>query len=280
MLKKFIAICEETYREALARKTIIGYFIISTLVILVVMFIFMNPTVKEQMMKVQQYGKKSPNMAADMIMVKALDIFWTVVLMMLNFVTICLGVFSTTGFITSQMEKGTIDLLISKPVPKWLYLLGRYLASLTIIGLQVTYFIIGIWVVVGATMGIWNIGFLGSIPFIVLGFAGIYSIVVLVSVLSGSSALSMIVGIGVYFISSIVAAGRGIAAMSGGESKSLLATIADVLYYILPQTGDMSENMKNLVVGNAITILPIFLIILLASSYFMLSIYFFNKKQF
>src|SRR5207248_8710696 len=121
MLKKFTAIVAETYREAIARKTIVGFFIFSTVIIIITMFFFLNPTVRENMSKIKQFsnGSSSSNAATEMIMVKALDIFWTIVLVTLYIITICLGVFSTTGFITSQLDKGTIDLLLSKPVPRW-----------------------------------------------------------------------------------------------------------------------------------------------------------------
>jgi ABC-type transport system involved in multi-copper enzyme maturation permease subunit len=281
MFKKFLAIIEETYREAFARKTVIGFFIFSTVVILITMFFFLNPSVRDSMSKVQQWGKgPRANIATDVIMVQAIDIFWTIILVALYILTICLGVFSTTGFITSQMEKGTIDLLISKPVPKWLYLLGRYVATISIIFLQVVWFIFGIWLVVGATMGLWQPNFLSSVFFIMLGFASIYSIVVLISILSGSSALSMISGIGIFFISLIVAGGRGIENAVDTGSKSLLGYIGDVLYYILPQCGDMSGNMKNMILGQPISWTPIFLIIGLGAGYVYLAIYTFNKKEF
>jgi ABC-type transport system involved in multi-copper enzyme maturation permease subunit len=281
MLKKFFAIIEETYREALARKTIIGFFIFSTVVIVITMFFFLNPTVRDSMSKLESMSKSSrPNVAADIIMVKAIDIFWTIILVALYLVTICLGVFSTTGFITSQMEKGTIDLLISKPVPRWLYILGRYTATLSIIFLQVVWFILGIWIVVGATMGLWQPYFLSCIIFIMLGFASIYSIVVLISILSGSSALSMITGVGIFFVSLIVAGGRGIEGAVDTTSKSVLSYVGDVLYYILPQTGDMSGNMKSLILGNSIEWTPIFLIIGLTVVYLSAAIFAFNKKEF
>jgi ABC-type transport system involved in multi-copper enzyme maturation permease subunit len=281
MLKKFFAIIAETYREALARKTIIGFFVFSSVVIVITLLFFLNPTVRDTMSKVQEYktGGKA-NMAADVLMVQAINIFWTIVLVSLNFITICLGVFATTGFITSQMEKGTIDLLISKPVPRWMYIFGRYTASLSIIFLQVIWFILGIWIVVSATMGTWQPNFLGSVFFIMLGFAGIYAIVVLISVLSGSSALSIIVGIGIFFVSLLVAGGRGIEGAVQTPTKSVLSYIGDVLYYILPQAGDMSGNMKNLVLGEPIQWTPVLMIIGLSIIYLLAAMFAFKKKEF
>jgi ABC-2 type transport system permease protein len=281
MLKKFIAIIEETYREAIARKTIVGFFIFSTVIILITFFIFQSSTVKDAMSKMQQANMNGkPSMAADMISVSVLDIFWTVVSAILYFMTVCVGVFATTGFITSQMEKGAVDLLLSKPVPRWLYIIGRYVGSLTIILLEVSWFVLGMWIVVSLSLGAWHVGFLLSICFIMLGFAGIYSVVVLISVLSRSSALAIVIGIGLYFISGLIAIGRGIEKVVVTDTKSTLSYIADVLYYIFPQTTDMSGNMKNVILGNPIEWMPVVLIVALTTVYVSLSVYAFNKKQF
>ena len=282
MLKKFFAIIEETYREAIARKTIVGFFIFSTLIILIAFFVFQSSTVKDAMSKMQQTNMQGgkPNIATDMIMVSVLDIFWTVVSVMLYFMTVCVGVFATTGFITSQMEKGTIDLLLSKPVPRWLYIIGRYIGSVSIILLEVIWFVVGMWCVVSLSTGTWHVAFLASIFFIILGFAGIYSVVVLISVLSRSSALSIVIGIGLYFISLLIAGAKGIEKLVSTESKSTLSYIADVLYYIFPQTSDMSGNMKNAILGNPIEWMPVALILGLTTVYISISVYTFNKKQF
>ncbi|MDP4220763.1 MAG: ABC transporter permease subunit [Bacteroidota bacterium] len=282
MLKKFFAIIEETYREAIARKTIVGFFIFSTLIILIAFFVFQSSTVKDAMTKMKETNMSGgkPNMATDMIMVSVLDIFWTIVSAILYFMTVCVGIFATTGFITSQMEKGTIDLLLSKPVPRWLYIIGRYIGSLTIILLEVTWFVVGMWVVVSLSTGAWHVAFLSSIFFIMLGFAGIYSIVVLISVLSRSSALSIVIGIGLYFISGLISLGRGIEKVVSTDSKSTLSYIADVLYYVFPQTSDMSGNMKNAILGNPVEWMPVVLIVALTAVYVSVSVYAFNKKQF
>ncbi|MEP7234135.1 MAG: ABC transporter permease subunit [Ignavibacteriota bacterium] len=282
MLKKFFAIIEETYREAIAKKTIVGFFIFSTLIILIAFFVFQSSTVKDAMTKMKETNMQGgkPNMAADMIMVSVLDIFWTVVSVMLYFMTVCVGVFATTGFVTSQMEKGTIDLLLSKPVPRWLYILGRYIGSVSIIFLQVIWFVTGMWCVVSLSLGSWHIAFLSSIFFITLGFAGIYSVVVLISVLSRSSALSIVIGIGMYFISLLISAAKGVEKLVSTESKSTLSYIADILYYVFPQTTDMSGNMKNAILGTPIEWMPVLLIVALTTVYLSLSIFAFNKKQF
>ncbi|MBS1903089.1 MAG: ABC transporter permease subunit [Bacteroidetes bacterium] len=282
-MQQFLAIIEETYREARAKKTIVGFFVFSTVIILITFFVFQSSSVQDAMHQFQETkmsGKGGP--MASVIQVTVLDIFYTVISGILYFMTICVGVFATTGFITSQMEKGTIDLLLSKPVPRWMYLLGRYVGSLSIIAIETVYFILGMWVVVSTSIGIWNPSFLLSSVFIMLGFAGIYAIVVLISVLSRSSALSIIIGIGLFFISGLIAILKGVEHLVGnsGGGKSTLSTIAEVLYYVFPQASDMGDNMKNAILGQPISWAPIGLICGLTCVYFGLSVYAFQKKEF
>ena len=283
-MQQFFAIIEETYREARAKKTIVGFFVFSTVIILIAFFVFQSDAVKEAMNKFQETkmnGGGGP--MASVIQVTVLDLFYTIISGIMYFMTICVGVFATTGFITSQMEKGTIDLLLSKPVPRWLYLIGRYIACLSIIALEVLYFMLGMWVVVSFSIGVWNPSFLLGTVFILLGFAGIYSIVVLVSVLSRSSALSIIIGIGLFFISGLIAILRGVEHLVvGGVSttKSTLAIVANVMYYIFPQASDMGDNMKNAILGMPINWAPIALITALSCVYLGLAVYAFEKKEF
>jgi ABC-type transport system involved in multi-copper enzyme maturation permease subunit len=280
-MRQFLAIIEETYREARSKKTLVGFFIFSSIIILITFFVFQSSSVKEAMHEFQKTKMNGRGgVAASVMQVTVLDIFYTIISGILYFMTICIGVFATTGFITSQMEKGTIDLLLSKPVPRWQYIFGRYTASLSIILIEAFWFILGMWVVVSISIGVWNSSFLLSTVFILLGYAGIYSIVVLISVLSRSSALSIIIGIGLFFISGLIAILKGIESVVGGGGKSTLSEIAGVMYYIFPQASDMGDNMKNAILGMPVQWEPIGLILGLTAVYLSLAMYAFNKKEF
>ncbi len=282
-MQQFLAIIEETFREARAKKTLIGFFIFSTIIIIITFFVFQNSSVQEAMQKLETAtpGGAHQSLGAAIVQVTVLNIFYTFLSAILYFMTVCVGIFATTGFITSQLEKGTIDLLLSKPVSRSKYILGRYVACLLIILLEVSWFILGMWIVTSLGLGNWNPAFLLSIIFILLGFAGIYSVVVLISILSRSSALSIIVGIGLFFLSGLIALGHAIENfVSTSSSSTTLTKIANVLYYIFPQATDMSNNMKNVVFGQPVDWLPIGLIILLSGVYLGGAIAIFNKKEY
>ncbi len=281
-MKQFLAIIEETFREAIAKKTLIGFFIFSTIIIVIAFFVFQSQDVRTAMQQVQETSHKGndADMMAAVIKVSAMNIFYAVISNILYFIVVCVGIFATSGLINSQMEKGAIDLLLSKPVPRWLYIVGRYAGGVLIIALEASWFILGMWVVVSTATGMWNVGFLLCAFFITLGFAGIFSIVVLVAVLSRSSALSIIIGIGLFFINGLISLGHAIETMVATNGKSWLTMIANILYYVFPSSTDMGSNMGNLLMGKSISWEPVFLTITLSGVYLYLAIYAFSKKEF
>jgi len=275
---KFKAIIEETFREAKARKTLVGFFFLSCLLILITFLVFQNDTVKSAMDETA--SGRAEDVAAAVLNTTVLDVMWMIIAWNLYVFAICLGIFASASFITSLMEKGAIDLLISKPVPRWLYILGRYSGAIIIMLLEVAFFVLGMWAVVSLSVGRWNWGFPISIIHIMLGFASLYSVVVLVSVLSRSNLLAIIAGFGIFFIAFLLSIGRFGAEIVDTGTKGPLGYIADVLYYVFPQTIDMGVNMANGIIGKEIKWTPIFLNLGLTVSYLTLSVFAFKKKEF
>jgi ABC-type transport system involved in multi-copper enzyme maturation permease subunit len=275
---KFRAIIEETFREAKARKTLVGFFFLSCLLILITFLVFQNDTVLSAMDETAT--GRAEDAAAALLDTTVLDVMWMIIAWILYVFAICLGIFASASFVTSLMEKGAIDLLISKPVPRWLYILGKYSGAFIIMLLEVAFFVIGMWAVVSLSVGRWNWGFPMSIVHIMLGFASLYSVVVLVSVLSRSNLLAIIAGFGIFFIAFLLSIGRFGAEVIDTGAKGPLGYIADVLYYVFPQTIDMGVNMANGIIGKDIKWTPIFLNLGLTVSYLTLSVFAFKKKEF
>ena len=275
---KFRAIIEETFREAKARKTLVGFFFLSCFLILITFLVFQNDTVKTAMDETA--SGRAEDVAAALLNTTVLDVMWMIIAWNLYVFAMCLGIFASASFITSMMEKGAIDLLLSKPVPRWLYILGRYSGAFIIMLLEVAFFVLGMWAVVSLSVGRWNWGFPLSIAHIMLGFAGLYSVVVLVSVLSRSNLLAIIAGFGIFFITFLLSLGRLGSEIVDMGPKGPLAYIAEVLYYIFPQTIDMGTNMANGIIGKDIKWTPILLNLGLTVAYLTISIKAFKKKEF
>ena len=86
------------------------------------------------------------------------------------------GVVITAFFIPNMLRKGTIDLLLAKPVRRWSLLLYKYVGGLSFVFLNTVFVVGGLWLVLGLRTGIWGPGFLISILAITFFFAILYSV--------------------------------------------------------------------------------------------------------
>ncbi|MEM1054853.1 MAG: ABC transporter permease [Bacteroidota bacterium] len=120
-------------------------------------------------------------------------------------VGILLALFATSGLVASLQTRGEIDLLLSKPLSRSQILAGR-LGGVGVVTFALMAYLIGaVWLVMSIKSGIWNPRFLLAILVIWAMFMVLYGLVSLVSVWTGSSALSLMVVLAVLFASLILA---------------------------------------------------------------------------
>ena len=286
---KFLAIIEATIREGIARKTILGMFIVSTVTILVAIFLFQLNAVQQGLlspvhtthMQVNNNSVSNTGGAVTLAGVSVLDMVWMGISSILLFICVFLGVFVTAGFVSSIMEKGSIDLLLSKPVSRWVYIAGRYTGAVLIILAEVAYLIFGLWLVAGFSLGSWSAGFLVNILIITLAFAGVYSLVTLFGVLTRSSWFAIIIGLALYIIGSVVVPlGQFLDRLLNGEpTGGVLATIGTVLHWMVPSQ-EMGRAIANILLHQSVDAGPIFITLGLCLAYVALSALAFSKKEF
>jgi ABC-type transport system involved in multi-copper enzyme maturation permease subunit len=283
---KFLAIIEATIREGIARKTILGMFIVSTAALIIAVLLFQMDVVQHGLLSpatqhVQVRNGHTSAPPASMMGMTVLDMVWMAISSLLLFICVFLGVFVTAGFITSLMEKGSIDLLLSKPVSRWTYIAGRYTGSVLIILAEVAYLVLGLWLVAGLSLGSWSSGFLGSIITITLAFAGVFSLVTLFGVLTRSSWFAIIIGLALYiFAAFVIPLGQFIDRLINGEpSKGVLSSVATGLHYLVPSQ-EMGKVISSEILGKDMDFMPLFLTAGLCVVYIGLSCFAFSKKEF
>lgn len=98
-----------------------------------------------------------------------------------------LVIIATAGFFPAWMDRGAIDIVVSKPLRRWQLFLGRYLAAMGFILFHATVFVVLTFLVVGFRWGVWIPGYLLAIPLVVLLFSYLYCISVLAAVLFRST---------------------------------------------------------------------------------------------
>ncbi len=159
------------------------------------------------------------------------------------------GVFATASIIPDSMEKGTVDLYLSKPIARWELLLGKYLGAVAVMFASILYFIGGLWLVFGLRIGIWNLQFLFSAVTMSFMFACIFSIVLILGVLFRNTAIP-IIGCFIYLmvVDNVLENRETIFAFT--QDRTLHSAL-DALYYIFPQISAMQKALANQIMHQA-----------------------------
>ncbi|MGL6074541.1 MAG: ABC transporter permease [Fimbriiglobus sp.] len=107
-------------------------------------------------------------------------------------ILLAVSIIVTAGFIPNMLSKGTIDLVISKPISRPFILVSKYLGGMTFIAILTTFTALGVWLVVGVRTGMWLPSFLLIIPILILYFGVLYAASTLVAVFTRNSLVAIL----------------------------------------------------------------------------------------
>lgn len=205
-----------TFQELRAKKITLGLFFVCTLAWLVLSFALNLDVVEGTIAGIRIFGldasptHRDPDTGELVRQAVSLDSF---VLGVQQFVGgaayllgTLLGLFATAPLIAGLLERGRIDLLLSKPAGRSRLLAGHVLGVWTAALVVAAYLIGAVWLVMSLKTGVWNPAFLWSAGIIAAMFAVMYGVVLLIGVTTQSTALALIVSYGLIFISAIFAA--------------------------------------------------------------------------
>jgi ABC-type transport system involved in multi-copper enzyme maturation permease subunit len=108
-------------------------------------------------------------------------------------IAMLLATIVTAFFIPNMLRKGTIDLLLSKPIHRATLLVYKYIGGLTFMFLTTVVTVVGVWLVLGLRSGLWAPNFLLSIFVLTFQFAIFYAISTLIAVLTRSPIVCILV---------------------------------------------------------------------------------------
>ncbi len=112
---------------------------------------------------------------------------------LLGFALIFLGILVTASIIPDMLQPGSLHLLLSKPISRTMLLLSKFVGGCAFVFLCVCQLVVGLWLISGFRLDIWNARMLWCIPVAVFLFAVFFS----VSLLAGLRWRSPILSIGV-----------------------------------------------------------------------------------
>jgi len=248
-MKVLIANIEDVMREAAARWTLIAYFFLSTIFIIIFASAINLDIVDGALAGAKLFGREV-DMDNNQISIEKLVLgFETGFSVFLYFICTFLAIFATAHLVPRMQEKGTIDLYLSRPVSRVKLLLSRYVAGLILAGSNVVYLMGAIWLIVVWKTHVFNPRFLLGGTIIFLLIAVLLAFAFLVGVFTSSTAVSIMTTYGVFFFGLMLAAHDKIAA---AVSKQWQAWTIETLYWIFPKTGELGQAVVAFVGGDTL----------------------------
>lgn len=268
----FTTLVASTFREAIAKKIFIGFFAIATLIILIFLFLINVDSIEGMVNMMESSGEEGVKQLVTGFQVAMIDISYLLI------ITFCF--IAVSSFIPSMLEKGTIDLLLSKPVSRAQIILAKFLGGVSLIFFSLVYLIGFVWLILSAKSGFWHVPFLYSILWLTLSFAIIYSLIILIGLVSQSTILSIIISLFLVFIVCPVLYHRETLIFSLVNNNAA-QFIVNFFYYVLPKPSDINKITTDIITGSPVeSYMPVISSVLFMLAALSASIFYFKKKDY
>jgi len=248
-LSKIWAVITYTFRESFAKKTFIAFFVLSSF-IHIFFILALNIDVVDGAMAMVKILGKDVNPAQDFDVQKMIINVESVIAAVVFSGGIFLSIFATASLVPSMLEKGYVEVLVSKPLSRVNIFLGRFIGAQSIMVFNVTYLIGGTWLILSIKTGVWYFQYLYSIPMVIVAFAIMYALMALIGVTTRSTGVSIMVAYTVLFFSPWLAQKDRIYAFL---SSKIYYYFLEGLYQILPKTFEIGEINQDLVMGHSVS---------------------------
>jgi ABC-type transport system involved in multi-copper enzyme maturation permease subunit len=153
----------------------------------------------------------------------------------------------TAGFLPGFLEPAAASVLLAKPAPRWLLLVGKTVGVLAFVGLQTILFVGGTWLALGLRTNVWDAGYLLCIPLLLLHFAVFFSFSAMLAVATRSSTACVFGSVLFWIMCWGLNFGRHVTHVVSdlhGVSNVLGAT-TEVAYWVLPKPLDFQLMLSD-----------------------------------
>lgn len=249
-MRVLLANVEDVMREAAARWTLIAYFLLSSIFIIIFASAINLDIVDGTLAGARLFGSEVNMSEQNPIDIQRLVLgFETGFSAILYFLCTFLAIFATAHLVPRMQEKGTIDLYLSRPVSRVKLLMSRYLAGLILAASNVIYLLGSIWLIVMWKTGVVNPRFFMGGAIILFVIATLLAFAFLIGVVTSSTAVSIMTTYGLFFFALMLVAHEQIEA---AVSKEWQAWLISTLYWVIPKTAELGQAVVAFVAGDAV----------------------------
>lgn len=248
-MRTLAANVEDVFREAAARWTLVAYFVLSSLFILIFAFAVNLDIVNGALAGAKLFGQ-SVQMGGERVDLDRLVIgFESGFSAFLYVVGTFLAIFATAHLTPRLQEKGTIDLYLSRPTGRVRLLASRYVAGMLLAAANVVYLVGAIWAIVAWKTKVMHPRFFLAALVILLTIAVLMAFSFCIGVVTSSTGVSIMATYAIFFLSTIFAGHEKIEAAMAHEWQ---AAIVRGLYWTLPKVVELGRAAIALVGGRAV----------------------------
>jgi ABC-type transport system involved in multi-copper enzyme maturation permease subunit len=196
----------------------------------------------------------------------------------INLVSVLIAIFVGGRLIYKEIEKRTIYIVLSKPVRRWEFILGKFFGLLLVLFVSLLILAIGFFIVLLLTNIRADFTLLLPLLLLIFQLAIITALAIFFSTFVtpiGASIFTFIL----YFIGHLT---RDLKAFAAMVKNPVITFIANLFYYLLPNLANF--NIKGMVVHNvpippSVLLLTILYGILYSAGLLFLSVLFFQRKD-
>jgi ABC-type transport system involved in multi-copper enzyme maturation permease subunit len=179
--------------------------------------------------------------------------------LILGWIGVVLTVIATASIFPSLLERGVIDVLLSKPISRPRLFIYKYLSSMVFVGFQGTVFVVLTFLVMGLRWGVWAPGYLLSVLFLVLLFSYVYCVSVFVGVFTRSTVAAILLSLGAWVGFAMVHQAPLIfETFPQLKERAAIYRAVQVISWIPPKTGDFDylvARWSN--AGTSVDVIPV-----------------------
>ena len=128
----------------------------------------------------------------------------------LAWIATIIGLVSTASIFPDFVDRGSIDLMLSKPIGRARLFFTKFLTGLMFAGLQVTVFTLASFLVIGLRGGDWEPWLFIAVPLVVVFYSYLFAVQATIGLVTGSVIASVIGVFLFWFVVSLVQTGDGI----------------------------------------------------------------------
>src|SRR5262245_29690763 len=163
----------DTFQESFRNKSFLFFFIAASLIVGSIGLAMNMDIVNGVMRGVTFFGSelRMPRFTVK----ESVENFQTGLAMVIGTFGLFMALVATSTLFPQMLQKGSIDFLLCRPIPRWRLVTARFIGGASIMAFNAAYLFLGVWTVLGLKSGIWTHGFPWSALLAIFAFIVLFS---------------------------------------------------------------------------------------------------------